>query len=453
MKDSELRRQDMDRRDFLKVASMGAAALSLPDFCFAQGEIRKGKIITDRKINFAAVGSGGKGASDIGPMEGENVVALCDVDFGRAAGTFRKFPNAVRYKDFRQMLIEMDDKIDAVTVSTPDHMHFPAAIMAMTMGKHVFVQKPLSHTVEEARLMTLAARKHELVTVMGNQGHCGEGIRLVREWVQAGCIGKVKEAHVWTNRPVWPQGMTERPEPQPVPKDLDWNCWLGVAPVRPYNKAYLPFAWRGWWDFGCGALGDMACHTLDATFWALDLLYPTRVKAEASGISQEAAPSWSIITYDFPARGDMSPVTLKWYDGGKRPERPADLEAGRNFDANAGQLIIGEKGSILAPGDYCDSPRIIPESRMQEVMKNPPEKSIPRSLGGGPHGEFVRAIKGQGPKPGSNFDYAGPLTEAVVMGNLAVRLAGQTIDWDGKNMKCTNLPAANDLVSKKYRVF
>ncbi len=447
----------MNRRDFLKTAGTGAAALAtmgIPWSAFAApGEIRKGEIIQGRRINVAGVGVGGKGGSDIGGMGGENVVALCDVDFGRGAGSFKRFPDAKRYKDFRQMLIEMDEQIDAVTVSTPDHMHFPAAMMAISMGKHVFVQKPLTHTTAEARMLTEAARKHEVMTVMGNQGHCGEGIRLVREWVQAGCIGKVREAHVWTNRPIWPQGMMERPRGAMTPPDtLDWNRWLGVAPYRPYNKCYLPFNWRGWWDFGCGALGDMACHTMDATFWGLDLLYPTSVIAEAPRISPEAAPKWSIVTYEFPARGEMPPVTLKWYDGGKKPERPKHLEEGRQFNVRTGQLIIGEDASILAGGDYCSSPRIIPESRMREVLKEGVPKTIPR-VSGGPHGEWLKAIKGEGPRPGSNFDYAGPFTETVVMGNLAVRLAGKKVEWDGPNMKCTNLPEANELVTKKYRVF
>jgi predicted dehydrogenase len=442
----------MKRRDFMKVAAAGSSAALLPEFCYAKDNVRKGKLITGRKINFAAIGAGGKGASDIGPMAGENVVALCDVDYRRAEKTFEKFPNAKRYNDFRKMLVEMDDQIDAVTVSTPDHMHFPAAMMAITMGKHVFVQKPLTHTVEEARLLTLAARKHDVQTVMGNQGHCSEGIRLVREWIQSGAIGDVKEAHIWTNRPVWPQGM-DAPLPEaPIPDTLDWNRWLGVAPERPYGEGYLPFNWRGWWDFGCGALGDMACHTMDAAFWGLDLLYPTSVIAEASGISEQCAPKSSTVTYQFPARGKMPPVAVTWYDGGEMPSRPAHLEEGRDWGSPTGSLIIGEKASILATGAYSTSPRLIPEAAMTELSKNPPAKTIPR-VEGGPHQEFVRAIKGEGPAPASNFDYAGPFTETVLMGNLAVRMAGQKIEWDGKNMKCTNSEAADALVRKQYRVF
>ncbi|MFT5239366.1 MAG: putative dehydrogenase [Candidatus Promineifilaceae bacterium] len=442
----------MKRRDFMKVAAAGSSAALLPEFCYAKDNVRKGKLITDRKINIAAIGAGGKGASDIGAMADENVVALCDVDYRRAEDTFNKFPNAKRYKDFRKMLVEMDDQIDAVTVSTPDHMHFPAAMMAITMGKHVFVQKPMAHTVEEARLLTLAARKHEVQTVMGNQGHCEEGIRLVREWIQSGAIGKVREAHAWTNRPIWPQGMDEPLPEAPIPDTLDWNRWLGVAPERPYGNGYLPFKWRGWWDFGCGALGDMACHTMDAAFWGLDLLYPTSVIAEASGVSEQCAPKSSTVTYEFPARGKMPPVTLTWHDGGNMPPRPVHLEEGRDWGGATGTLIVGENASILAHGDAAGSPRLIPESAMGELAKNPPAKTIPR-VAGGPHQEFVRAIKGQGPKPASNFDYAGPFTETVLMGNLAVRMAGQKIKWNGKKMKCTNSKAANALVRKQYRAF
>ena len=447
-----IERESVKRRDFLLAGGFGTLAAVLPKFIFARGEIKKGKIVKGRKVNIAGVGVGGKGKSDVNAFRGENIVALCDVDYRRGLKSFESLPKAKRYKDFRQMLIENEDKIDAVSVSTPDHMHFPPALMAIKMGKHVFVQKPLCHTVEEARILTEEARKHDVITVMGNQGHCKEGIRLVREWVQGGYIGKVREAHVWTNRPVWPQGIKEKLESEPIPDLLDWNRWLGVAPVRPYNSGYLPFNWRGWWDFGCGALGDMACHTMDATFWSLDLLYPDSVIARTSGLNTQTAPKKAKITYEFPARGDMPPVTVTWYDGGKKPPRPKDLEKKRRFKADTGQYIVGEKGTILAQDDYCTSPRIIPESRMEEVKRKRPPKTIPR-VKGGPHQEWIRAIKGKGPKPGSNFDYAGPFTETVLMGNLAVRFPKQKIKWDGKNMKCTNLAKANDLIRKKYRVF
>ncbi len=442
----------MNRREFMATVGLGAAGAILPDWTFgASGPVRKGRIIPkDRKMRVACVGCGGKGSSDAGGVSGEEIVALCDVDFARAAGTFRKYPNAKRYKDFRQMLIEMDDQIDAVTVSTPDHMHFPPAMMAITMGKHVYVQKPLTHTIAEARALTLAAHKHEVVTQMGNQGHAGEGTRLLREWVQAGAIGDVHEVHFWTNRPIWPQGIDRPEETEQVPPTLDWNRWLGVAPERPYNKCYLPFNWRGWWDFGCGALGDMGCHIMDAAFWALDLRYPTSVEAVSSPVNDETAPSWSVVTYEFPARGKMPPVKVTWSDGGKLPPRPKDLEEGRKL-SRGGQLLIGDKGTIMDTSDYCRSPRLIPEQAMKDFLPNRPEQTIPRVPGGNPYFEWIMACKG-GPAPGSNVDHSGPLTEMVLLGNLAIRL-GKRIEWDGRRMVCTNVPEANDLVRKYYRIF
>ncbi len=444
----------MNRRDFLKTVGVGAAALALPELGWTRDlPAGKGQLVApDRKLRIACVGVGGQGGHDVGCVGGEDIVALCDVDLARAAGSFRKFPDAKRYKDFRRMLLEMNDQIDAVTVTTPDHTHFPVAMMAITMGKHVYVQKPMAHTVEEARLLTQAARRHKVVTQMGNQGHAGEGIRLMREWVQGGAIGKVREAHVWTNRPIWPQGLDRPPRADVLPASLDWNLWQGVAPERPYCSAYLPFNWRGWWDYGCGALGDMGCHTLDAAFWALDLKYPTRVSVESSPVNGETAPSWSIITYEFPARGWKPPVKLTWYDGGKKPPRPAELEADREL-SGSGQMLIGEKGIIMDGTDYCSSPRLIPETKMQAFLTSSdrPPKSIPRVPGSSPHQEWIRACKG-GPTPGSNFDYAGPLSEMVLLGNLALR-AGKPIQWDGERMVCTNLPEANKYVRKDYRVF
>jgi predicted dehydrogenase len=442
----------MNRREFMTTVGLGAAATALPGWTFGQSaHVRKGRIIPkDRKMRIAGVGCGGKGGTDVGGVSSEEIVALCDVDFTRAAGTFRKYPNAKRYKDFRQMLIEMDDEIDAVTVSTPDHMHFPPAMMAVTMGKHVYVQKPLTHTIAEARALTLAAHKHEVVTQMGNQGHAGEGTRLLREWVQAGAIGDIHEVHFWTNRPIWPQGVDRPEESEEPPETLDWNRWLGVAPKRPYNRCYLPFNWRGWWDFGCGALGDMGCHIMDAAFWALDLRYPTSVEAVSSPVNDETAPNWSVVTYEFPARGKMPPVKVTWSDGGKKPPRPKDLEEGRELP-RGGQLLIGDKGTIMDTSDYCRSPRLIPEQAMKDFLPNRPEKTIPRVPDGNPYQEWIAACKG-GPAAGSNVDHSGPLTEMTLLGNLAIRL-GKRIEWDGKQMLCTNVPEANELVRKNYRIF
>lgn len=443
----------MDRRQFLKLAGATAAAFSLPGIRSLSAN-QTAPVIPpkkfcppDRKLRIACVGCGGKGASDIDGVASEEIVALCDVDRQRALASFRKHPQAKLYKDYRQMLLEMNDKIDAVVVSTPDHMHFPIAYMAIQMGKHVYVQKPLSHTVWEARVLTEAARKYGVVTQMGNQGHANEGTRLLKEWVQAGVIGPVREIHFWTNRPIWPQGLTRPTETMTPPPTLDWNRWLGVAPDRPYNKCYLPFNWRGWWDFGCGALGDMGCHIMDAGFWAVDLKYPISVEAESEGGTEESPPKWSIITYQFPARGNLPPVTVKWYDGGKLPERPKDLEPDRKL-SKGGQMLIGDNGVIMDTSDYCESPRLIPESRMKEFKR--PEKTIPR-VSGGPYKEWIAGCKG-GPLPGSNFDHSGPLTEMVLLGNLAIRL-GKKILWDGPNMKPLNAPEAEKLIRKQYRVY
>jgi len=373
------------------------------------------------------------------------------VDTVRAAGALKSHPNARKYKDYRKMLEEMGDEIDAVTISTPDHTHFPAAIMAIEMGKHVFVQKPLAHTVWEAREMTRAAMKHGVVTQMGNQGHAGEGTRLVREWVQAGVIGPVREVHAWSDHHgKGASSPNERPkETPPVPETLDWNLWLGVAPERPYHPVYVPFNWRAWWDFGSCALGDMGCHLLDAAFWALDLKYPVSVEAQTAEVFKETGPAWSIVTWQFPARGNMPPVKVVWYDGKKQPPRPKELEENRKIGGH-GQLLVGEKGTIYEPGAYCESPRLIPESRMQEAIPNLPPKTVPR-VKGGHYAEWIQACKG-GPTPGSSFEHSGPLTEMVLLGNIAIR-TGKKIEWDGENLRCTTVPEANKYVKAEYRVF
>ncbi|MBN2452060.1 MAG: Gfo/Idh/MocA family oxidoreductase [Lentisphaeria bacterium] len=439
----------LQRRDFLRAAGVGAAAFCLPRPLFAEAPVRKGRPVQGRKLNIACVGCSGKGGSDIEGVSSENIVALCDVDYDRARGAFRKYPKAKQYRDYRAMLLEMDREIDAVTVSTPDHMHFPVAMMAIQMGKHVFVQKPLAHTVWEAREIAAAARRHRVVTQMGIQGHCGEGIRLLKEWLDADAIGPVREVHYWTDRPIWPQGIPTPDKAEPVPSSLDWNLWLGVARERPYNSAYAPFKWRGWWDFGCGALGDIGCHMMDAGFHALEFGSPTSVEAVSEGGTEDSAPVWSIVTYQFPARGDKPPVKVIWHDGKKMPPRPEELEPERKLPGGGGgQLFFGEKGTILVNDMYCGSCRIIPEAKMQEFER--PPKTLPRSPG--LYREWILACKGEGPAPGANFDYAGPLSEMVLMGNLAVR-TGQRIEWDGTHMVCTNIEAANRFVRKAYRVF
>ena len=437
-------RAELSRRAFLKRGGLWASAMVVPGRVLGLD----GGIAPSNRLNIACIGVGGKGQSDVAAVSSEEIIGLCDVDLRKAAQSFLRFPQAKTYRDFRHMLHDLWDQIDAVTVSTPDHTHFPAAMMAVEKGKHVFVQKPLTHTIEEARTLRLAAKKHGVATHMGIQGHAGEGIRLLQEWLEADAIGPVREVHLWTNRPIWPQGMERPTDAMPVPAELDWNRWLGVAPERPYHDSYAPFKWRGWWDFGCGALGDIGCHSMDAPFHALQLGAPTSVEAESSPVNIESAPSWSKVTYEFPARGDKPPVTLYWYDGDKKPPRPAELEAGRNLPGGGGgQLYVGEKGSMLGLDLYCKSVRLIPEEKMRAFTR--PEKTIPRSIGH--FEEWIRACKG-GEPAGANFEYSGPLTETVLLGNLAVR-SGSRIEWDSETLTCTNLPEANQWVRKTYRVF
>ena len=441
---------DLSRRKFISTTAATAASITIiPSYTL--GGVLGYKAPSD-KLNIACIGIGGKGKANLAAVESENIIALCDVDWDYAGKVFEKYPNARRYWDFRKMFDEMSDDIDAVIVATPDHTHAIIAATAITLGIHVYCQKPLTHSVYESRLLTQLANKYKVATQMGNQGNSSPEARTIREWIANGEIGDVLEAHAWTNRPLWPQGLSRPAEEMKVPDKLNWDLFIGPAPMRPYHRAYHPWDWRGWWDFGTGALGDMACHTMDAAFWGLDLLYPTSVIAEASGISPETAPKKSIVTYEFPARGDMPPLTLKWYDGGNKPPRPKELGAGRKFSSRCGFLIVGSKGTIYDTTDYSKSPRIIPEAKMREAMATKPKKTIPRVPGGQPQGEWLRAIKG-GPKPAGNFDYSGPFTETVVMGNLAVRIAGTKVEWDGPNMKCTNSKKADALVRKEYRVF
>ena len=410
------------------------------------------RISANEKVNLAAIGAGGKGHSDISGARdagGNNVVALCDVDWKRAAGAFKENPNATKYKDFRVMLEKERDNIDAVTISTPDHMHAPAAVAAMQLGKHVFVQKPLTHDVYEARRLAEMARECKVATQMGNQGHSGPGVRRLCEWIRGGAIGDVREAHIWTNRPIWPQAIPRPDRVMKVPDTLDWDLWLGTAPNRPYNKCYCPFAWRGWWDFGCGALGDMACHIMDPAYTTLDLKFPISIEAIQEGNNEETFPAWSIITYEFAARGDMPPVKIIWYDGNKLPPRPEGVKDDETLgDGDNGTIFVGDKG-MLACGCYGGSPTLIPREKMDDFDK--PDRTIPNSTGH--YQEWIDAIKGVKPAKGDllkGFDYAGPFTEMVLLGNLAIK-TGQKVQYDAEKMEISNLPEANQYLKREYR--
>lgn len=441
----------LTRRNFMSTAAAAGAAFTIVPSHVLGGPRH---IAPSEKLNIAAIGSGGKGSSNINACDHENIVALCDVDYGRAAGTFKKYPKAKQFKDFRVMLDEMDKDIDAVIVATPDHTHAVASMKAIKMGKHVYCQKPLTHTVYEARMLTEAAREMGVATQMGNQGHSAEGCRLTKEWIADGAIGDVREVHSWTNRPVWPQAILRPTDTPPVPKNLDWDLWLGPAPQRPYNPIYLPFNWRAWYDFGCGALGDMACHVMDAAFMSLDLKYPISVQgsfgAQVTEMwnrvdNKETYPNASVVHYSFPARGDMPPVKVHWYDGGILPERPEELDPRRKMPSS-GSIFVGDKGKIMC-GEYGEGPRLLPESAHRAYKQ--PAKTIKR-IDCSHEQDWINACKG-GDAACSNFDYSGPFTEMVVMGNFAIKTPGSLLLWDGPNMKVTNNDKANALVHKEYR--
>ena len=408
-------------------------------------------------VGIAGIGVGGMGGADIGLMAelGQPIVALCDVDQEYAAGAYQRYQNALRHTDFRKML-EIQKDIDAVVIGTPDHLHYPAAMEAIRRGKHVYCEKPLTHTVREARRLAEAGRKAGVATQMGNQGHALEEMRLVKEWIQDGAIGAVGRVEAWTTHAVWPQGMSRPGETPPVPETLDWDLWLGPAPFRPYHPCYIRGLWRGWQDFGTGALGDMGCHVLDPVFFALDLEHPESVEASASVFvpsftwnkpwNAETYPQASIVRYRFPARGGRPAVTLTWTDGGLMPERPEELEEGRAMgDQYGGVLFVGDEGKILCGSHGAVGARLIPESRMQEYGK--PTRTLARSIGH--HGEWIEACKG-GALPGSCFDYAGPLTECVLLGNVALK-AGRKIFWNHEECAVTNVPEANAFLEREYR--
>ncbi|MDE2731722.1 MAG: Gfo/Idh/MocA family oxidoreductase [Bacteroidota bacterium] len=474
--------KDVSRRSFLaRSAAVASGVMILPRHVLGGPGYRA----PSDQLNIAAVGAGGRGqnvlegASGFNEEDGstlDNVVALADVDDARAADSFERYSGAKRYRDFRVMLDEMHHSIDAVAISTPDHMHAVAAMAAMQLGKHVYVEKPLTHDVYEARKLTEAARQYGVVTQMGNQGNSGEGIRQVCEWIWSGAIGDVTEVHTWTNRPVWPQGLIRPSETPPVPASLDWDLWLGTAPERPYHPNYLPFSWRGWWDFGTGALGDMACHVVDPAYKALKLGYPSSVEASATVITEnwrpipnhESAPLSSIIHFEFPAREGMPPVRLSWYDGGLMPPRPDELTDGESLSAGGGCLFMGSEGKILCE-TYGANPTLLPTSRMDDFEA--PSQTLPRVEGGtgGHQRVWVEACKG-GPACSSNFDYAGPFTEMVLLGNLALRsfmhsemrtmpngrsrpvyTGRKKLKWDGDAMRVTNYDPANAFVRRDYR--
>jgi len=443
------KKKRISRREFV-----GSLASFIAAFTIVPAHVL-GRNAPSNKLNIAAIGSGGRARKNLQGVSSENIVALCDVDGERAAAMYKEYPKAKKYKDFRIMLDEMDKSIDAVIVSTPDHTHAVAVMKAIKMGKHIYCEKPLAHSIYEVRQITEAARKYKVQTQMGNQGHSEERIRMMCEWVWDGAIGDIRQVYAWSSRPsggaafaVNMKRPTDRP---PIPEGLDWDLWLGPASYRPYHPDYLPFKWRGWVDFGTGALGDMGCHILDPVFWALRLDEVETIEVEATTthfdpeIMKETYPVASIVRYKFPGRGSMPPVKLTWSDGRLRPPRPDDMEIKRRF-GNEGALLIGENGNIMHGSHGASGVRIVPETKMK-TYELPPE-TIPRSKGH--HQDWILACKG-GKPASSNFNYGGPLTEMVLLGILAARNQNRKLIWDVKNMRITNDQEANKYVNPPYR--
>ena len=440
------------RRDFLRQAAFAGAAGS------ALGGGGGGSAFgfqapAESKVRFACIGVGGKGQSDTedAGRYGE-IVALCDVDEKKLDAMAAKFPKAKKYTDYRRMLEEVGNQIDAVTVSTPDHTHAPAGAMAMRMGKHAFIQKPLTWSVEEARILRAIAAEKKLCTQMGNQGTAADGFRRGVEVIRSGTLGAVKEIHVWTNRPIWPQGIGRPKEVKGIPNEIHWYEWLGSASERPYSPAYHPFGWRGWLDFGTGALGDMACHTINVAAMALQLFEPETVEVvDTSGIvDRETYPSWSIIKTHFGQRGARGPIDLVWYDGGDKLPKEKQSEIAEKLYgekmAKSGLLIVGEKGSFYSTNDYGAEHVLLPKEQFKDVKV---ESALPHSPGH--FQEFVEAIKAKDPtKALSNFEYAGQLTETVLLGVVALKLGGK-IEWDPAAMKVKNKPEADQFLKRQYR--
>ena len=440
------------RRDFIKTSAAAGAGVWV-----AGGTTAKASLSANEEINFACIGIGGKGSSDSQSANDHgNVVAVCDIDDNTLDGSRDKFPKAKMYNDFRKMLEENDDSIDAVTVSTPDHTHAVATLMAMKMGKHAFCQKPLTHSIEEARVLGEAARDGKLVTQMGNQGTAENCLRLSAAHIRNGVVGTVTEAHIWTNRPVWPQSLGLKvKEVTPPPAHVHWNEWIGPARMRPYSPEIHPFKWRGFWEFGTGALGDMACHTLNMSFMALDLFNPTSVVAETAEHDGNMYPKSSKITFQFPEYNGRPALTMYWYDGGELP--PAELLEGCPGQKNAkgkerpyssAALVVGDKGKFYSPGDYGGEVRntgLITEEGFTRQDKIADQPEYVRSPGH--FTEFANAIKGEGEAVSAFPTYAGPLTETILLGNLAV-WSGEMVEWNAETMEAAN---ATDEINRIVR--
>jgi len=437
-------KENVSRRSFLKTGAAAAAILSVnPGNVFAKAEDQKPEPKKD-KLKIIAVGIGGRGSADLKEMETEDIIGLCDVDWKYAMPVFERYPNAKRYHDYKVMFAELLDQCDAVVCATADHTHAIICAEALAAGKHVYCEKPLTKSVYESRLLTKLAAKNKVATQMGNQGASGEGVRKICSWIWNGEIGEVKRVDAFTDRPIWPQGLS-RPEDTPkVPKTLNWDAFIGPAPMRPYNPIYTPWNFRGWWDFGTGALGDMACHILHPVFKALKLGYPTDIEGSSTLLLSESCPSAEKIRFVFPARDNMPKVAMpevevRWYDGGLLPERPAGLPEGKNLNDSGGGVIFYGTKDILICGCYGVNPYLV-------SGRNPETPAVVREVKTSHQQDWIRACK-EDPKyrvpSESDFAFSGPFNEMVVMGVVAVRLQSlnQILHWDGENMKFTNIPA------------
>ncbi|WP_128545648.1 Gfo/Idh/MocA family protein [Larkinella soli] len=434
----------VSRRGFVKGASLALAGITIVPRHVLGG---KGFIAPSDKLNVAGIGIGGMGKSNLNALAPtENIVALCDIDEKYAAPVFEKYPNAKRYKDYRKML-EAQKDIDGVVIATPDHLHAIQASTAMKLGKHVYVQKPLTVSVWESReLARLAKENPKIVTQMGNQGHSSDDARSLNEWIADGAIGKVTEVHVWTNRPIWPQGIPAPTEAVEVPSTLDWDLFLGPAPYRPYHPAYTPFKWRGWVDYGAGALGDMGAHLVDHPYWALGLNPPISVEASSTPFNKQSYPMASMVTYEFATKDKKHPVLkMTWYDGGILPPKPLEL-GNESVDKGGGVLYIGTKGKLMHE-TYGRNPRLLPKEKMEAYKK--PAQTYPR-VGMSHERNWAEACKGNG-KATSPFEYAGPLCETMLLGIVALYRQGTKLNWDTQNMQFTNAPELNPYLKREYR--
>jgi predicted dehydrogenase len=433
----------MKRRSFLKTAAATALSLQIVPRHVLGGN---GNVPPSERLNMASIGVGGMGAGDIGSFSAGpiNMVGLCDVHEGNLAKAAERFPAAKTFTDFRRLLDALDKQIDAVSVSTPDHMHAPISMSAIRRGKHVYCQKPMAHTIYEARQIARAARKAKAVTQMGIQIHSRIEYRMATEILQAGAIGRIKEVHSWTDRPIWPQGGGRPQGSNPVPKELHWDLWLGVAPERPFvSDVYCPMKWRGFLDFGCGALGDMGCHIIDPPYTALKLTSPSAVTVDGPGCTAEMFPAQEVIHYEFPGTEHTvgKSITLHWYDGGRMPDA-ALVPLGKDQRLpEAGSIFIGENGYMLLP--HYSGPQLLPREKFLDYKR-------PKLKGHDHYVQWINACLGKD-KTSAGFDFSGPLTETVLLGVLAARYPGKRIEWDAAKLRVTNLPEANAHVRLAYR--